>query len=102
MILQKQFFWQSIHVKHLFERDFIIFEKMIPMNLQVLKIELVRQILDIENKNVIDKLFLTLKNEKKDFWSDLSDAQKKEVELGLSQIDKGETEDWDAFLKRVS
>lgn len=41
-------------------------------------------------------------NKDKDFWAELTDAQKKEVELGLKQIQQGQTEDWDDFRKRVS
>ena len=80
----------------------IIFDKTEIMGLQSLKLELVRQILDVENESVIAKLFQTLQKEQKDFWTELSDAQRREVELGLNQIEKGETEDWDDFLKRVS
>ena len=72
------------------------------MDLQALKLELVRQILDLESKEVISKLFQTLKKEDKDFWLNLTEAQRKEVELGLRQIENGETEDWETFVKRVS
>lgn len=72
------------------------------MDIQTLKLELVKKILNLESKDMIHRLFLTLKKEDKDFLSTLSDAQKREVELGLSQIEKGETEDWEGFLRRVS
>lgn len=72
------------------------------MSIQSLKLELVRQILDLDNETVVAKLMHTLQSEKKDFWDELSDTQKKEVELGLKQIERGETENWDDFLKRVS
>jgi len=39
---------------------------------------------------------------KKDFWDELSENQKKEVETGLKQINSGETEDWEDFRKRIS
>ena len=72
------------------------------MDLQSLKLELVRKILDLESKEVISKLFQTLKKEDKDFWLELTETQKEEVELGLRQIENGETEDWETFVKRVS
>jgi hypothetical protein len=72
------------------------------MDIQTLKLELVKQILNLESKDLINRLFLTLRKEDKDFVSNLTDSQKREIELGLSQIEKGETEDWDGFLRRVS
>jgi len=72
------------------------------MDIQSAKLELVRQILELESSEIVNKLFQTLSHEKKDFWLDLSEAQKKEVELGLRQIEEGKTEDWDDFLKKVS
>lgn len=71
------------------------------MDIQGLKLELVRQILDLDNQDTISKVYALLQKEKKDFWTDLTDAQKKEAELGLWQIEHGQTEDWDDFVKRV-
>lgn len=70
------------------------------MDIPALKTELVRHILATENKDLLDKLWTTLKREEKDFWLELTDAQKREVEIGLKQIENGETEDWEDFLKR--
>ena len=70
-------------------------KKQLRMDIQSLKLELVKQILEVENMEMISKLFLTLKNEDKDFWLELTDSQKEEIELGLKQIQRGETEDWD-------
>lgn len=72
------------------------------MNIQSLKIELVKRILELESEEVLSSLFQTLKKEDKDFWLELSEEQKEEVEIGLRQIENGETEDFDDFLKRVS
>jgi hypothetical protein len=72
------------------------------MDLQALKLELVRQILDLDSKDVLTKLFQTLKKENKDFWLDFSESQKAEIELGLKQIEKGETIEWDEFVKNNS
>ncbi len=72
------------------------------MDIQAIKLELVKQILATEREDLLDKLLTIVKQEEKDFWNDLSDAQKREVEIGLRQIETGETEAWDDFLKRVS
>jgi len=72
------------------------------MDIQTMKLELVRQILKLESRDLVNSLLLTLKKEDKGYQQDLSDAQKREIELGMSQIQNGETEDWDGFLRRVA
>jgi len=72
------------------------------MDIQALKIELVKQILESESKELLDKIYATLKREEKDFWLELSDDQKKEVEMGRRQVKNGETEDWESVLERLS
>ena len=72
------------------------------MDIQALKLELVKYILESESKELLDKVYSTLKIEENDFWNELTESQKKEVEIGLKQIESGETEDWEDFLKRVS
>ena len=72
------------------------------MDIQTMKLELVRQILKLESKDLVNSLLLTLKKEDEGYQQDLSEAQKREIELGMSQIQNGETEDWDGFLRRVA
>lgn len=72
------------------------------MDLQALKIEPVKQILALESKDVLDKIYATLKQEEKDFWTTLSADQKQEVEIGRKQVENGETEDWESVLGRLS
>jgi len=72
------------------------------MDIKALKIELVKQILESESKELLDKIYAALKREEKDFWMDLSDDQKKEVEIGRRQVKNGETEDWESVLARLS
>ena len=40
--------------------------------------------------------------ERTDFWLDLSDDQKAEIEISRKQVKNGETEDWGSIIKRVS
>ena len=72
------------------------------MDIQLLKIELAKRILEIDSADVIQKLYRVLGKEDKGFWLGLTDVQKKEIELGLRQISDGETEEWSTFIKRVS
>jgi len=72
------------------------------MDIQALKIELVKQILNTESEELLNRLYSTLKVESKDFWLELTDAQRREVEMGLEQIQNGKTIDLKDFLKKVS
>lgn len=72
------------------------------MDIQTLKIELTRLILETESTDVLKKLLTDLKKEKSDFWLDLTDDQKAEIEISRKQVQNGETEDWESIVKRVS
>ncbi len=72
------------------------------MDTKTLKIELTRLILETENPDLLNRILKDLKKEKSDFWLDLSDDQKTEVEISRKQVKNGETEDWDSIIKRVS
>ncbi|MAY84347.1 MAG: hypothetical protein CMP59_09475 [Flavobacteriales bacterium] len=74
------------------------------MDIQSIKSELVKGILQTNSKELLNKLYSTFKAESTevDFWNELTDAQKAEVELGLKQIKNGEYIEFDDFLKKVS
>lgn len=72
------------------------------MDIQALKIELVKQILHIESEELLNRIQKTLKVQNKDSWIELTDAQQREVEIGLKQIERGETISLEDFLKKVS
>lgn len=71
------------------------------MDIQALKIELVKQILASESKELLDNIHSALKIEEKDFWNELTDDQKEEVEIGRRQVSNGETEDWENVRERL-
>ena len=71
------------------------------MDIQALKLELVRQILETESQELLDKVMRTLKKEEPDFWLELTDAEKQEIEISRKQIENGETESWDSVYKRL-
>ncbi|KAB2814219.1 hypothetical protein [Phaeocystidibacter luteus] len=74
------------------------------MDIQSIKAELVKGILQTNSKELLDKLYSTFKAESKgvDFWNELSDEQKSEIEIGLNQIKNGESIELEEFLKKVS
>lgn len=72
------------------------------MNIQTTKIELVKMILNIENPEIITKVFKLLKKESPDFWAELSETEKEEINLGIEQLDRDEKVSFSSFLKKVS
>jgi hypothetical protein len=74
------------------------------MDIQSIKSELVKGILQTNSKELLNKLYSTFKaeNVETDFWTELTDAQKAEVELGLNQIKNGDYIEFEDFLKKVS
>ena len=71
------------------------------MDIQALKIEIVKQILDIESKDLLKRLLTTLKSEEKDFWLELTEEQKEEIVISRQQVKEGCTEDWESVYKRL-
>ena len=72
------------------------------MNIQAIKLELVKLILELENPALIKKISKLLTEETSDFYDTLSAAEKEEIQLGLKQLDRGERVAFNDFLKKVS
>jgi HD-GYP domain-containing protein (c-di-GMP phosphodiesterase class II) len=68
------------------------------MDTQATKIALVREILNIENIELIEKVAKLLKEEKKDFWNDLSASKKEEIEKADIEILNEETTSYEVFM----
>lgn len=72
------------------------------MDLKALKLELLKHILQSESQELLDKLLKTIKKEEKDFYTELSEEQKQELEVARNQIKNGQVEDWEAVYLRIS
>jgi hypothetical protein len=72
------------------------------MNLQTSKLELVKLIVNIDNKKMIDKLLKVLKSEKEDFWFELSERERQEIKLGIEQLDSGQRISFEDFIKKAA
>ena len=72
------------------------------MSLQSSKLEFVGLILKIDNQLTIDKLTAMLKDQEPDFWNDLSDHQKREIKLGINQLDDGQRISLEEFISKHS
>ncbi len=70
--------------------------------LQNTKIELAKFILNSHDESLISRIKEVIEGETEDFWFDLDDYQKKEIEISRSQIKNGQTEDWETLKLRLS
>lgn len=68
------------------------------MDIQRTKIELIKEILNIDTPELIEKVVHLLKKEKKDFWDDLSASQQEEINKADLEIVNEETTDYDTFI----
>lgn len=71
------------------------------MDIQATKIELAKMILDLEDSELIQKVYKFLKHEE-DFYDDLTEDQKLEIQFGIEQLDRGEKVSWEEVYKRIS
>ncbi len=70
------------------------------MNFQAEKLELVRLILETDNPGILSSIRRILSSSKDiDFWENLPQAQKEEIQTGIEEIEKGETIDFAEFTK---
>jgi hypothetical protein len=72
------------------------------VDIETTKIELVKAILDIDNKEFIQKVADFINKEKVDFWNELSFDEKKEIKQGIDELNKGKRISYDSFLKKIS
>lgn len=68
------------------------------MNIEKTKLQLVKEILDIDAPELIEKVVNLLKKEKRDFWNDLSPYQQEEIDLADSQIVNEEISDYESYI----
>ena len=71
------------------------------MDLQTSKLELVKLIININSQKTISKLLKVVKAEKEDFWYELTESEKQEIELGIKLLDSGQRIPFNEFLKKV-
>ncbi len=72
------------------------------MDIHASKLELVKLIVNIENKKIIEKLLKVLKSEEEDFWLELTESEKEEIKLGISQLESGQRISLEDFKKKYS
>ncbi|MFD2726927.1 hypothetical protein [Hyunsoonleella rubra] len=59
------------------------------VNIQNAKIELIQWLTTVEDSSLIQKIMELRKNETKDWWDKISEAEQKSIELGISDAESG-------------
>ena len=67
------------------------------MDIETTKKELIKTILDLEDKEMIQRISAFVAREKEDFWNELSLAQQQEMEKGIRELDEGKRISFDSF-----
>jgi predicted transcriptional regulator len=72
------------------------------MNLQAKKLELVQLILNTDKPSVLAKVEAVFKKEKvADWWDEIGEAEKEEIEYGIDEADSGLLIPHDKVMKEV-
>jgi predicted transcriptional regulator len=70
------------------------------MDIQFEKSELMRKLAETNDISIIEAIATIFKSEKKDFWDELTQEQKEEIEEGERQIERGEFVDFEEFIQK--
>lgn len=71
------------------------------MNIQSEKLEIMKMILETENPGILESIKKIFRKEAhSDFWEDLTDIQKQEIQEGIGEAENGEVIDYEVFMKK--
>ncbi len=72
------------------------------MDIQTIKLELLKIILENENSEFIQRVSDFVKKEKIDIWNELSMSEQEEIKKGIEDLNSGKRVSYDSFLKKIS
>ncbi|WP_031426918.1 hypothetical protein [Flavimarina sp. Hel_I_48] len=72
------------------------------MNIEAEKISLTKLLLETEDINVLNQVkeILEQGHQKTDFWDELTDVQKEEINLGSDQLENGEYVRYEDYIAK--
>lgn len=71
------------------------------MEISSIKIKLIEKIIALDDQKLLGQLLDRVEKEERDFYLDLPNAVKKEIEIALDQVERGETVPWETVLKNL-
>ena len=63
------------------------------MDIQSEKLELIKLLVETNDKSIIESIKNIFKSEKKDVWKELSPEEQEEIDLGIQEANRGDTVD---------
>ncbi|WP_438062921.1 hypothetical protein [Flavobacterium sp. RSSB_23] len=70
------------------------------MDIELEKLELIKLLEATNDATIIASIKKIFNASKKDFWEELTEAQKLDIEEGEKQIERGEFVDFDEFIQK--
>ena len=70
------------------------------MDIQLEKLELIKQLAETENPSIIKDIKKIFQREKKDWWDELSSEQKEAIEEGIKDADEGRVVSYEYVLNK--
>jgi hypothetical protein len=70
------------------------------MNIQLEKLELIKMLAETNDSDIISSIKKIFATEKKDFWDELSEEQKFEIEESEREYERGEYVNFEEFIKK--
>jgi hypothetical protein len=72
------------------------------MNIQTIKLELLKTILENDDSDFIQRVSDFVKKESEDFWNDLSLSEQQQIEQGIEELNNGKRVSFESVLKKIS
>jgi predicted transcriptional regulator len=72
------------------------------MDIQLEKLELIKLLADTDDQSIIASVKKIFSSNKKDFWEELSQEQRDEIEESDRQIDRGEFVNFEEFMQEFT
>jgi hypothetical protein len=70
------------------------------MDIQLEKLELIKMLAETNDSDIISSIKKVFATEKKDFWDELSEEQKFEIEESEREYERGEYVNFEEFIKK--
>jgi predicted transcriptional regulator len=72
------------------------------MDIQLEKLELIKMLAETDDQSIIASVKKIFSSNKKDFWEELSQEQRDEIEESDRQIDRGEFVNFEEFMQEFT
>lgn len=70
------------------------------MDIQSEKLSLIEWIANQKDKNIIKELLAVKKSAQEDWWDEISNDEKQQIQIGLEQVEKGQTIPHEEVMKK--